>query len=107
MSKFYNNLIKSNNEIKETRAKRVSEQAEMAQQELVNRIKKELNQLENQLEDIYDLAPDNTQSLNVGKNFDAEQWVQKVQDLKIQFMNKEVELKAANETLNEWFKPEK
>lgn len=107
MSKFYNNLIKSNNEIKETRAKRVSEQAEMAQQELVNRIKKELNQLENQLEDIYDLAPDNTQSLNVGKNFDAEQWVQKVQDLKIQFMNKEVELKAANETLSEWFKPEK
>lgn len=106
MNKFVQNLTKNETGIKEARAKIVGEQAENAQSELINTLKREKNGLNLKLDQLQDLAPNDTTSLVVagGKTFDPQRWVRDIQDAKVELATKEIELDIAQKTYDEWFK---
>lgn len=107
MNKFAQNLTKNNKQIKESRAKRVAEQAKMAQEDVVRTLRTETMDLEAKLEDLEDLSPDSTMSLNPVKGeFDAKEWVNKIQSIKIELANKTIEYKIAKETFDSYFTEE-
>lgn len=104
MNNFAKNLAKSNKEIKEQRAEIVGNDAAMAQEDLVRNLKKKQNSLKSKLLSLQDLNCDSKDSLNpVRSDFDADKWVQEVQDTKVELLNVKIELKVAEETNEEWF----
>lgn len=104
MNKFAKNLAATHEEIKEKRAKNIAASALAAQEELIRGIEGEIRGYENELMDLEDLNTDSTTSLNPGKSeFDANSWVSRMQDVKINLLNKQVELKVAKETFTEYF----
>ena len=103
-NKFTANLTLPESGIKGKRASILASSAETAHNDLISRLTKEYNTLELTLENLNDLSPDSTTSLKVGgDDFDAEVWVQKMQDTKIALLNKKIELRVAKETHQEWF----
>lgn len=108
MNNFEKNLTASNKEIKATRAKRVSQQAELAQDDIVRNLKREELELETKLENLEDLSPSSALSLNpIEGDFNAKEWCRKVQEIKIELLNKQIEYKVAKETYDKYFKEEK
>ena len=101
---FTANLSKSNTEIKESRAKRIGQQAEMAQDTLVRSLKSEVLSIEAKLDDLEDLSPNTTMSLNPTKGeFKAEMWVTSIQELSVDLAEKKFELDIAQKTYNKYF----
>lgn len=101
---FISNLTKSNTEIKETRAKRIATQAEMAQDELVRSLKTRVLDLEAKLDDLEDLSPNSTMSLNPTRGeFKAKEWVCEMHDVKVQLANAKLELEIAQKTYDKYF----
>lgn len=104
VSKFFSNLTAGHEGIKEKRANQLTTAAHLAQDALLNRLRNEVNGLETELDKLTDLHPVNSTDLTVGgENFNAEEWVNKVQSTKVALLNKQVELKLAVETHTEWF----
>lgn len=105
MNKFTQQLAASNAEIKEARAKALSEATVLEVETFIQGLKRERMQLQNELTNLTDLAPDNTYSLRPGSaDFNAQQWVQKLHRTKMDLMLKEVELEQAQSIYDEWFK---
>ena len=78
-----------------------------AQIDLIRDLEREKRALENELLNLTDLSPDNAFDLKPGgKNFKATEWVDKIQDIKVQTMNLNIQLKIAKETQTEWFTDE-
>lgn len=102
MNKFEKNLVKTNTSIKETRAKRVSFSLKIAQEELVNSLRRKVIECENVIEDLTDLSPTQTTSLNY-KNIVDNDWVTKMQKAKVDVALLKEELRIAKETYDEWF----
>lgn len=104
VSKFEKQMRMSSDKIRGQRAKFVAEDAKEAQTELVNNIKKRKRNLERELMQLEDTHRDSKLSLNVvNDRFDAHNWVEDIQCVKIQLANVEIELKIAEGTTNEWF----
>lgn len=102
-SKFFRHLTKNSKEVTETRAKVIVRQAKTAQEKLLNNLKTDKENLELKLEELNDVFPNSTMTLKVAEGFNAERWVEDIQNTKIALLNNQVELKAAEETFNEWF----
>lgn len=104
MNKFALNLAASHESIKEKRAKNIAASALAAQEELIREIEGEIREYENQLMDLEDLNTDSTTSLSPAKgDFDSAKWVKEMQEVKIELLNKTVELTVAKETFAEYF----
>ena len=104
MNKFVKNLTLSDTGIKAKRAGILGAQAKTAHEKLTLALRGEKEELESKLTQLEDLAPDTTTSLKPGgDNFDAGAWAEAMQDTKVALANKEVELKIAEATLEEWF----
>lgn len=103
-TKFEKNLTQSTDGIKAARAAILGSNAKIAQETLVNKLKGEENTLNIRLQQLTDLSPNETTSLQVGGgNFNADAWVKEMQDIKVSLLNKKVELSLAQDTLSEWF----
>lgn len=103
-NKFITVLTASNSTIKEARAKIVSEDVFDASDELTRSLKQEKRELERRLLNLSDMNRDSELSLKVVKdNFDAKAWIKEIQEVKVALAMKDVELKLATETHNEWF----
>lgn len=103
-NKFTKNLAMSRKDIKGKRAQLVSEEAKDAQEDLVRTLKQEYRELEKEQMNLDDIYPDDTTSMNaVKKDFNAKEWVAKVQSNKIAIALKKVELDTAEATLAEYF----
>jgi len=103
-NKFIKNLTSSDSAIKEQRATIIAEEAQAAQTELIQTLKKEKRKLDSKLMNLEDMHGETTVSLNpVKEGFDANKWVKELQDTKIAILNKGVEIDTAEETYNEWF----
>lgn len=101
---FTSNLSKSNSEIKESRAKRIGQQAEMAQDDLVRVLKSDVLDIEAKLDDLEDLSPNTTMSLNPTKGeFKAKEWVAAIQLLSVELEEKKFELTVAEKTYAKYF----
>ena len=102
--KFVVSLTRDNKSIKAARAKIIAEDAYDAQSEIVRTLSQEKREIEKQLLKLSDTSPDSEFSLKVVKdNFKASEWAKSIQALKVQLAMKEVEVKVAVDTFNEWF----
>ena len=104
MNKFINSLTQSSTSIKEKRASILASSTKSAQEKIVNDLQDELNKIELEMENLTDIAPENTYDLKPGgSNFNPSNWANKLQELKVEKWQKTIEINIARETLNEWF----
>ena len=103
-NKFITNLSASDASIKETRATLLSKGASIAANALVQKIETEQLALEMEISKLTDLAPNNSYSLKPGgDDFDAASWISTLHKTKLKLSLKEIELKAAQAIVDEWF----
>lgn len=102
MNKFVSTITKSHEGIREDRAQNKAQKTELKQKALVDKLQGEVLDLEGKIQDLTDLAPEDTTSLKP-QDFDEEHWVEKMQQYKIDLLNKQIELETAKETYNDWF----
>lgn len=104
MSKFRNNLTANVKQIKEQRAKLLESSTKAAQEDLIRKLESEDRVLEDRLMNLEDLAPDSITSLKVGgADFNATEWVEAVQDVKIKRTEIAIKLEIAKKSLEEYF----
>jgi hypothetical protein len=106
VNKFAKNLSASNADIKTTRAQSLADETVLEVETFVQTLKKEKLQLQNKLNNLTDLAPDNTYSLRPGsKDFNASKWVKELHSTKMDLKLKIIELEEAEAIYKEWFAP--
>lgn len=102
-SKFERNLTLSHSEIREKIAGLITKDAEDAMDELVREIASRLRKIDRSLLDLEYIHPDHTTSLKVGRDFDAANWVNTIQELKVRRAILAKELDIAIDTQKEFF----
>lgn len=104
MNKFLENLTRNASGIKEARAKMVSSTAAAAQQDLIRELEKEELGLNTTIMNLEDLYPSTSFSLDATKEgFDAERWVEEMQETKVELANIQIQLQIARSTFKEFF----
>ena len=107
MNKFAKQLAKSNKSIKDDRAIALAKKATFAQEEILRDFEVQEIELEEKLETLQDLSPENSLSLLPTKGtFDAKEWVKQVHTVKMELEDLKINIKVAKETLKEWFTEE-
>lgn len=105
MNKFVTLISSNGNEALKRRAATIAQNAEVAQQNLVNNLKQRKIEIDLKIADLTDLAPDSSVSLRPGnKDWDAKKWVADLQQAKQDRYSVEIQLKLAEETYNEYFR---
>lgn len=104
MNKFATTLSSSNDSIKEARAKSLADTTVLEVESFIQTLKREKNQLTNQINNLTDLAPENTYSLRPGSpNFNAAAWVKELHTTRMNLKLKAIELEEAQAIFDEWF----
>ncbi len=105
VSKFAETLSRDNSAIRDDRAKRISESVADAQDTLIRNIKDKIRKAEGELDSMLDLSSDNqTTSMNViSPTFNADTFVIRINELKVQISLETLKLGIAQETKKEWF----
>lgn len=105
LNKFAEILSRSNASIRTDRAKRISDAVSDAQDKLIMDINADIRKQENELDAMMDLSSSNLRtSLNViDPAFSADDFIRKVQELKVGIELKKQELKIAKETKSDLF----
>lgn len=108
MNKFGKMLSADSSATLGTRAKNLADSAVLEVESFISNLKREKIKLENQINDLTDLGPENTYSLRPGgKDFDAAKWVRELHKTRMEISLKEVELEEAQAIYDEWFASEK
>lgn len=104
MNKFTKLISNTGNDTLKRRAENIAQTAEIAQQNLVNSLKQKKAEINLLIENLTDLAPEDTDSLRPGnKDWDPKVWVTELQKAKEDKYTIEIQLKLAQETFNEYF----
>jgi len=104
MKKFQELISDNTSASLQRRAAQIATSAEIAQQNLVNALKQEKTNVELKIVALTDLAPDSTDSLRPGsKDWDAVEWVKRLQNAKQELYQINIQLKLAQETFDEYF----
>ncbi len=107
MSKFAQMLSADNSATLGNRAKNLADAAVLEVESFISNIKKEKLQLNNKLNNLTDLAPENTYSLRPGSaDFDPAKWVKELHQTRMDIALKEIELAEAQAIYDEWFAEE-
>tara|TARA_R110000782_G_scaffold15939_4_gene46117 strand:- start:2592 stop:2921 length:330 start_codon:yes stop_codon:yes gene_type:complete len=86
------------------RAKNLADSAVLEVESFIGNLRKEKLQLNTKLNDLTDLAPENTYDLRPGgKDFDAGRWVAELHRVRMDLALKEVQLAEAQAIYDEWF----
>lgn len=86
------------------RAKQSANRIELSQTALLTRLKTDVANMESELSKILDLGPSDSTSLRPGEVENPEELVNKIQKLKKDLVLKKVEVKLAEETMDEFQK---
>lgn len=104
MSKFLELISDNSNATLKRRASSIAQNAEIAQQNIVNSLKQQKSTLELKISDLTDFAPDTTDSLRPGnKDWDAENWAKELQQANEQLWQVNISLEIAEKTYKEYF----
>lgn len=104
MSKFLDLISDNSNATLKRRANSIAQNAEIAQQNIVNSLKQQRSALELRIADLTDFAPDSTDSLRPGnKDWNAEEWAKSLQEAYEELYSVNISLKIAENTYNEYF----
>lgn len=88
--------------VRQRRALALVQRINLEQSALVTDLQRRQADLRAKLEDLSDLAPDDTTSLKFGsRDFDPKQWVKEVQEVKLALVQVDFELDIAQTTLKE------
>jgi len=88
----------------QARASQINVQAKIAQQAIVQNLKNEIANVEIEIQNLTDFAPDTTQSLRPGvKGWQPTKWASDLQDAKTRLYELNIELKIAEATEKEFF----
>lgn len=105
MGKFLDLMCAGHNATLRKRAAKIDINARIAQQNLINSLTNELTTKELELDNLTDFAPTSKDSLipNTSGNWNANTWVRKVEEIKIEIHDIKMQLKFAKETFDEYF----
>lgn len=104
MSKFANMLSADSSATLGNRAKNLADSAVLEVESFIANLRKEKLQLNSKLNDLTDLAPENTYSLRPGSaDFNPAKWVRELHQTRMDIALKEIELAEAQAIYNEWF----
>ena len=104
MNKFEEIVGNNSNAVLARRATHLADTAKLSQESLMNTLKTKKAELEGRIINLTDLAPTSKDSLAPGvEGFNAKNWVEELQNLKLVLYDLEVSIKLANETYNEYF----
>ena len=107
MNKFTQLITEGANKTLQRRAEAVATAAEIAQQNLVNKLKLEKSNLELKITNLTDFAPDSKDSLRpCDSNWDPNTWVTDLQRAKQDLYTITIQLEIAQKTYDEFFKEE-
>lgn len=102
-AKFEAILGKTGNQVLKRRASVIAEAAEAKMKRKVDDIKEHIRDLKIKLMDLEDLSVKNTQALTIAENFNADEWVQDVFDVRMEIRDLTIELEVAEAAYNEYF----
>ena len=104
MGKFLQRMSCNNSQALVARAKQIDQQARIAQEAIVAKLKNEKASLELKLQDLTDFAPESTQSLRPGvANWDPAKWAKELHAVKVALYENSVELQIAEDTMKDFF----
>lgn len=104
MATKFTKLISSGNTTLVKRAEALSTKAKISQETIINNLKNLKSNLELQIFDMLDFAPESTDSLRPGSsNFNGDEWAETLQKAKVDLYKTELSLKIAQETYDEYF----
>mgnify|MGYP003522599740 CR=1 FL=1 len=104
MNKFESIVGNNSNAVLARRAGNLAKTARLSQQSLVNTLEAKKADVEGKIINLTDLAPTSKDSLAPGvTDFDAKEWVEKLQSLKLEIYDLDVSIRVARDTYNEFF----
>jgi transglutaminase/protease-like cytokinesis protein 3 len=104
MGKFLQMMSQNDSKALVARASQINVQAKIAQQNIVQNLKNDIAEVEIEIQNLTDFAPDTTQSLRPGvKGWNPTKWASDLQDAKTRLYELNVELKIAEKTFEEFF----
>ena len=104
MGKFLQMMSQNDSKALVARAGQINVQAKIAQQNIVQKLKNDIAEVEIEIQNLTDFAPDTTQSLRPGvKGWNPAKWASDLQDAKTRLYELTVELKIAEKTFEEFF----
>ena len=104
MGKFLQMMSQNDSKALVARASQINVQAKIAQQAIVQNLKNEIANVEIEIQNLTDFAPDTTQSLRPGvKGWNPNKWAADLQDAKTRLYELNIELKIAEATEKEFF----
>ena len=104
MSKFKSMLSQGADGIKKQRAETIANSASLEMEDLITRLRRDLNSLKQKEMTLTDIGPDNEYSLHpANQNFDAAKWISQMHKLRMDIRLKEIEMSEAISIKAEWF----
>jgi len=104
MGKFLKMMSQNDSKALVARASQINTQAKIAQANIVQRLKNDIAEVEIEVQNLTDFAPDTTQSLRPGvRGWNPQKWAADLQDAKTRLYELKVELKIAEDTFKEFF----
>ena len=104
MGKFLQMMSQNDSKALVARASQINTQAKIAQETIVQKLKNDIAEVEIEIQNLTDFAPDTTQSLRPGvKGWNPTTWAANLQDAKTRLYELGVELKIAQSTYDEFF----
>lgn len=108
MNKFESIVGNNSNAVLARRAGNLAKTARLSQQSLVNTLEAKKADIEGKIINLTDLAPTSKDSLAPGvTDFNAKEWVEKLQSLKLEIYDLDISIKMAKETFAEYFEDKK
>ena len=92
-------ILRTGDEIMHGRGMRTIESAQASPKKLIMDIEDKIRKIKDQQDLMLDNSPDNRYSLEVGKGFNSEEFVNKYHALNIEHLNLELELQVAKNNL--------
>lgn len=104
MNKFVSAIAGAAEGIKLKRAQNTATSAKLAQEALINDKRQFVQGIEARLTSLLDIGPDSADSLRpVARDFNAQDWVNSVQEIKVSLKKANESLSIAEATYAEWF----
>ena len=104
MGKFLQMMSQNDSKALVARASQINVQAKIAQQAIVQNLKNDIANVEIEIQNLTDFAPDTTQSLRPGvKGWQPTKWASDLQEAKTRLYELNIELKIAEATEKEFF----
>lgn len=95
---FVDSLKRSNKQIKAARAEAIAEDLQLVYKRKIEDLELKLRNLNRNQENMLDLSPENSFSLKLAQDFDAQKWATEHHDLSIKIRETEIQLDLAKKS---------